>query len=178
MDKYIFRKKRALTDLHCNILIKYYEDRNIQHNEEFYEDDIREYSALSTTLNRDKFLSLWDILEVNIREYASLHKFLKSGYEWKLRSYFNIQKYEPGRCYKMEHCEHSPEYSQRILGWMVYLNNIKKGGGTCWPQQNFKSKPRIGDLYIWPAAWTHSHYGIVAPHENKYILTGWCNWLN
>ena len=67
--------------------------------------------------------------------------------------------------------------SKRLLGWMVYLNNITNKGGTCWPQQNFTSEPREGDLYIWPAAWTHSHYGIPAPQEMKYIMTGWCGFI-
>ena len=62
---------------------------------------------------------------------------------------------------------------RRILGWMVYLNDIKYKGGTCWPQQRFTSRPRQGDLYIWPAAWTHSHYVVPAPKEIKYIVTGW-----
>ena len=77
------------------------------------------------------------------------------------------------------HMEHGGEdyNSRRVLGWMFYLNDIKKDGGTCWPQQNFTTKPRAGDLYIWPAGWTHSHYGICAPEETKYIITGWCSFL-
>ena len=45
---------------------------------------------------------------------------------------------------------------------LVYLNDIKKDGGTYWPQQRFTTKPRAGDLYIWPAGWTHSHMGVIA----------------
>ena len=56
-----------------------------------------------------------------------------------------------------------------------YLNDIKIDGGTCWPQQNFVSIHRKGDLYIWPAGWTHSHYGIPAPKESKYFMSGWCS---
>ena len=98
---------------------------------------------------------------------------------------FNIQKYNPGQYYDSwsdteyweGHCEQQRSGSvSRVLGWMFYLNDIKKGGGTRWPQQRFTSKPRAGDLYIWPAGWTHSHYGIPAPKEIKYIITGWCSW--
>ena len=60
---------------------------------------------------------------------------------------------------------------RRVLGWMIYLNDCD--GGTRWPQQRFTTKPRQGDLYIWPAGWTHSHYGLPSKQE-KYILTGWC----
>ena len=60
---------------------------------------------------------------------------------------------------------------------MAYLNTINYKGGTIWPQQNFISSPKEGDLYIWPAGWTHSHYGMAAPEETKYILTGWCSFV-
>ena len=68
-----------------------------------------------------------------------------------------------------------PHDALRVLAWMFYLNDIKHKGGTCWPQQRFTSKPRAGDLYIWPSGWTHSHYGIPAPKENKYFISGWCS---
>ena len=59
--------------------------------------------------------------------------------------------------------------------WMFYCNDIKKGGGTKFPQQNFIAEPEEGTLLIWPAFWTHTHFGIKAPKEYKYIVTGWCS---
>ena len=53
------------------------------------------------------------------------------------------------------------------------LNNIRRGGGTEFVYQRVIAKPRAGDLYIWPAGWTHMHRGVNAPKEVKYILTGW-----
>ena len=76
-----------------------------------------------------------------------------------------------------EHMEHGSSFHdcRRMLAWMFYLNDIKKEGGTRWPQQNFTSRPRAGDLYIWPAGWTHSHHGLPAPKETKYLMSGWCS---
>jgi len=31
---------------------------------------------------------------------------------------------------------------------------------------------------IWPADWTHTHRGIVAPNEEKIIATGWLHLTN
>ena len=62
--------------------------------------------------------------------------------------------------------------TKRMLAWMIYLNDIKYKGGTCWPQQHYTSKPRAGDLYVWPANWTHSHYGVSAPKEIKILKNG------
>ena len=61
--------------------------------------------------------------------------------------------------------------------WMIYLNDIKVGGGTHFIHQEFTTKPISGDLYIWPAGWTHMHVGVNAPHERKYILTGWVEYV-
>ena len=92
----------------------------------------------------------------------------------------NLQRYKVGESYSTEHCENdgSPGMlSLRNIAWMFYLNDIESKGGTCFPSQNITLKPRVGDLYIWPAYWTHSHYGIAADKEIKYLLTGWCRYL-
>ena len=58
---------------------------------------------------------------------------------------------------------------------MFYLNDVTDKGGTCFPSQNKTLKARVGDLYICPAYFTHSHYGVPSPSQIKYIATGWCN---
>ena len=44
----------------------------------------------------------------------------------------------------------------------VFLNDIKKGGGTEFILQKYVAKPKAGDFYIWPAYWTHFHRGVKA----------------
>ena len=61
---------------------------------------------------------------------------------------------------------------------MTYLNDIKTGGGTFWHYQNLTTKPKKGLTVIWPAIWTHTHKGLPAPKELKYICTGWYEWEN
>ena len=85
-------------------------------------------------------------------------------------------RYEPGSYYDKIHCENDCYYRpsvERCFAWMIYLNNIRRGGGTEFVYQRVIAKPRAGDLYIWPAGWTHMHRGVNAPKEVKYILTGW-----
>jgi hypothetical protein len=136
------------------------------------------YKGIS--LEIDTNLIIKNCLIEGLNEYVEKHKFIKYLYaEWSFTKTFNVQKYLPGRGYTAEHTEHGNESfdSKRLLAWMIYLNDIKKGGGTRWPQQKYTSTAKQGDLYIWPAAWTHSHYGIIAPKETKYIVTGWCSYL-
>ena len=176
MDKYIFKKDNALSKYECNNYIEYFEsNKNIIKSTEN-----RGYFGVAGFLRSYEFQFLKNILETNIDEYVKQHPFLGALYTpWSIEESFNIQKYLPGMSYKGEHMEHGKDAydSRRLLGWMLYLNDIKEGGGTCWPQQNFITTPKGGDLYIWPAGWTHSHYGIVAPKEIKYIITGWCSFI-
>ncbi len=175
MDNFIFKKHTALTQYESNICIEYFEgDKNIK------EDKKRGYSLVYGSLGFDKFQFLKNILITNINEYVQQHLFLSTLYApWGIDDSFNIQKYLPGNAYGGEHMEHGKDFcdARRLLAWMIYLNDVKDKGGTCWPQQNFTSIPQTGDLYIWPAGWTHSHYGIASPTEIKYIITGWCSFV-
>ena len=175
MDKYIFKKDSALTSDQCNSYIEYMESSN-----NTIDDKLRGYKALGAALEVDTFTDLRMVLNLNVQEYVEQHLILSRIYtNWSVDNVFNIQKYEPNYAYDGEHMEHGKDRrsSVRLLGWMVYLNTINYKGGTIWPQQNFISTPKKGDLYIWPSGWTHSHYGIAAPEETKYILTGWCSFV-
>lgn len=61
----------------------------------------------------------------------------------------------------------------RVFAWMIYLNDIKQGGGTEFIYQDIITIPRAGDFYIWPAGVSHMHRGENAPFEKKYTITGW-----
>ena len=181
MDKHIFRKRKALDLRTCQHIIHTFLRSDEQWNKNL------QYYAIYPKLTDVTFSFLKPILRKYMDEYTEKHKFLSFKYnpnsyytKWDITDYFNIQKYDPGGSYAPgEHMEHGKgEWdSKRLLAWMIYLNDIKDKGGTCWPQQNFTSIPRTGDLYIWPAGWTHSHYGVASPTEIKYIITGWCSFV-
>jgi prolyl 4-hydroxylase len=88
---------------------------------------------------------------------------------------FNIQKYTPPTGgFKTWHCErNSVKVNNRILVWMMYLNTVEDGGGTEFRYLNHTEKAEKGKVVIWPSDFTHSHRGVVAPSEEKYIMTGW-----
>ena len=181
MDKYIFHKRKALTLEECENLINIFDsiDEIGMNTDQKRTDNSGKYTCVAGDIKQKKYKNLFDKLSDNLNQYKNKHIFLKTIYApWGITTGFNIQKYEPGDAYCSEHMEHgNSRDSKRLLGWMFYLNDIKNRGGTRWPQQNFTSKPRAGDLYIWPAGWTHSHYGIAAPNEIKYIITGWYEFL-
>jgi hypothetical protein len=95
---------------------------------------------------------------------------------WSLYPMVNIQRYYPGQYYKKLHCERvsgDGAAGKRHLVFMTYLNTVNEGGETRFHYQDVNVKPVRGKTLIWPAEWTHSHVGIPAPKETKYIITGW-----
>ena len=170
--KFIWTKEKAFSEAQCQRIINLMDSSTLTPAPSKFAN----YSVMSV----EAHLQEWTpILYAALEEYKQIHPFLQESCAWRLDSLCNYQKYSPNRYYGTEHCEHGPykEDARRILAWTIYLNTIKKDGGTRFPQQNFTTPARVGDLLIWPASWTHSHHGINAPDETKYIITGWCCYL-
>jgi hypothetical protein len=87
---------------------------------------------------------------------------------------FKVQKTEPGQGYHIWHCESSTRaFSNRVLAWTLYLNDVEEGGETEFIFQRMRVKPKTGTLVIWPAGFTHTHRGNPPISNTKYIVTGW-----
>lgn len=87
---------------------------------------------------------------------------------------FKVQKTKIGGGYHVWHCEASERnVCNRLLTWMVYLNDVHEGGETEFLYQHMRVKPEQGTLLIWPAAFTHTHRGNPPLSNEKYIVTGW-----
>jgi hypothetical protein len=99
---------------------------------------------------------------------------------WGLTENINIQYYKPGAGYKQWHTERIGKLipsAFRHLVFMTYLNDVFDQGGTEFRYQKIVAQPRKGLTLIWPVDWTHLHRGIVSPTEEKYIITGWFDFL-
>ena len=175
MNNFIYIRKNAFSKKQCNNVIYKLNTERIFTNEKNVP-QVRSYKGLEVNpYHQEWFKEYCTALE----EYKTKNNYLgKKISRWQTDNRCNYQKYEPGKYYKKEHCEHGYKESLRILAWMFYCNTIKKGGGTYFPQQDITVQPQAGTIFIWPAAWTHSHYGISAPRELKYIITGWCKLTN
>lgn len=128
----------------------------------------------SLIANKDLFIivnEVWQCVELYIKEFSALEN-LNIG----LDPFFIIQEYKPptGGFKKWHHERGSINVSRRMLTWMVYLNTIHNEGGTEFKYQKIKVNAEEGKILIWPSDFTHTHRGIVAPNETKYIITGWC----
>jgi hypothetical protein len=92
-------------------------------------------------------------------------------------SAYQVQKYpkEEKSGYFSYHCEsNNMMNSHRAMVYILYLNDVSKGGETEFIYQNTRLQPKQGTVVYFPPAWTHTHRGNpVFSNEDKYIMTGW-----
>ena len=116
-----------------------------------------------------------------VNDYITEYPYCNIGSPWGINSNYNLQYYKPGESFWGWHSERitSNDFvSKRMLVFMTYLNDVYDEGETEWHHQNLKVKPKKGKTVIWPVDWTYTHRGIPSPTQEKYIITGWFNYLN
>lgn len=89
-----------------------------------------------------------------------------------------IQKTKIGQGYHSWHFESSDfAVSTRIIAYNLYLNDVDEGGETEFLYLHKRIQARTGRLVIWPAAFTHAHRGNPPLSNDKYIITGWLEFM-
>ena len=113
-------------------------------------------------------------------QYVAKYKFCNTYDPWGINCPCNVQHYAPGQGFFKWHAERTSAEepaSGRHLVFMTYLNDVTDAGETEFYYQKLKVKPEKGLTLIWPADWTFTHRGITSPSQEKYIITGWFNYL-
>lgn len=188
---FIHTRKNALSKDVCESLIDIFEKRTELHNDGVFgaggrttkDDSIK--SSTDITFN-PSFLEDEDFgpifgdfliptLNNGLEDYRTrFYLGMENVSKMELTIFFNMQKYDPGGGYKIFHCERAGnQFFPRTLAWMIYLNDVERGGETEFFYQQHFERAKTGKLVIWPSDFTHTHRGIIAPLETKYILTGW-----
>jgi hypothetical protein len=117
--------------------------------------------------------AFWDCFEKYVSEYDALTTAERLG-----MVSCRLQRTAPGGGFHQWHFEQgSSAVSRRVLAWMVYLNDIEEGGETEFLYQHRRIKPKAGTIVIWPASFTHTHRGNPPLKDEKFILTGWIEFL-
>ena len=174
---FIYRKRSAYSQEGCDHAINFFEKRI----------DLQEAGTAGNELNYQwkkcteiflkstEYTLFTDALNGCLRDYIKIYTHLNQLARFNLDNSIKLQKYNPGEAYFAEHCENDgPGLGyDRVLAWMIYLNDVTDGGHTNFPNQKRKFQPRRGDILIWPAYFTHTHHGMVSKTQIKYITTGW-----
>ena len=126
----------------------------------------------------DAHIETLSVIKQCLDDYGSIWPDSMDVERFAIVERFNVQQYLPNGGYYARHSERQgPRSSHRHLVFMVYLNTVTDGGGTAFPNQDLVVDAVAGRVVIWPSDWTHSHYGIVSPTQEKFIMTGWYSYV-
>jgi hypothetical protein len=131
---------------------------------------------LSEELDRNVNTYIKDLTDLlNLDEKEEQSKYFIFQKKFLTHENFMIQKYNKNEGRFTYHNDFKVDWNKekyRVITYIWYLNNVEIGGETeVW--DNFKIKPEIGKLLLFPACWTFPHRGIMPISDNKYIITGW-----
>jgi len=187
-EQFIGIYENAFSEQFCKNSIKYFEDMRkvgFCHDRQSFEGAFKHKKDDSTVFpQHEAHVDLLPTIEI-LSEFTNVfwnkcypdysNKF-SSLQEADKHSIFccRVQKTEIGGGYHQWHFESSERAtSQRVMAWMVYLNDVEEGGETEFLYQHMRVKPKAGTLLLWPAGYTHTHRGNPPLSNSKYIITGW-----
>jgi hypothetical protein len=190
MKTFIYTKENAVPKHLCESIIEFFESNkkeqspgrifltDLKQSEDILSSDEEKVSTdICVSVHYENiFLNLMiDILNDCLNEYIEEYYFLRKVHTWTIDPHYNLQRYKPGEGYYAWHCENNgpgPISKDRVLAWMIYLNDVPDGG-TEFNYELPNLEAKVGTVAIWPAHWTHFHRGIVSNTKTKYIATGW-----
>ena len=109
----------------------------------------------------------------NISECFNIY-FIEYSMGQPITSYhFKAHRVQPSGGYHEWHHENAFEVPYRVLAWHLNLEVPKRGGETEFLFQSMRVEPKVGQLAIWPAGFTHKHRGNPPLEGQKTYLTGW-----
>ena len=164
----------------CDKLIKHFKDNKHLANSGVFSKsdnqsklvDTSKKQSLDLVFNDKKlFKELDKHLNTAIEKYQTKYDVVKSLSIFTMIEHPLLMYYDKGWGYKEWHNER-PFNKNRMMVWMLYLNDVEDGG-TEFLYQKLKVPAKKGLLLMWPPDFTHTHRGIVSQTKEKYILTGW-----
>ena len=181
---HILRMKGLVPEDECKKIINYFESHSELHHQGSSGNkgiDSKFKKDTEVNCNFDKSQGpCWisKYIDIALLKYIQQYPEVDKLAVFNKFQYFKLQRYFPSEGYFAYHCENdNPSVSNRVLAWMIYLNDVTDGGHTEFLNQKKKYQPRTGDVLIISAYFTHTHRGVVSKSQTKYIATGWFNFL-
>jgi hypothetical protein len=131
-------------------------------------------ATLSDTCFPSEMLQkFWSKLAGRFNEYR-----IKYTIEQSMSSFnFKMHRVRPSGGYHEWHQEQHYVVPERTLAWMVVVEAPESGGETEFLHQSLRVEPKVGQLTLWPAGFTHKHRGNPPLKGQKTYITGWFQML-
>lgn len=127
---------------------------------------LREIGYDTAKLDDKIFLAVGEALEV----YRAMHPVL--GPINMVDTGYQFQRYKKNEGFYKEHCDSLPGHGPgRILGIVIYLNDVAEGGQTQFPTLDLYVRPEAGKILLFPGGWTHPHESRLPISDDKYIIS-------
>jgi hypothetical protein len=126
-------------------------------------------SLMQDCFHKDITIPLWQNIEICLNLYFedyNINQLITS-------SAFRVHRVQPTGGYHAWHHEHAFDFPWRVLVWMIVIEAPKRGGETEFLYQSMRVEPKVGQLLIWPAGFTHKHRGNPPLEGQKTYITGW-----
>jgi len=137
-----------------------------------------EHDILWPTLAVPEMNYMLEWVQFALDHYTTSYPMLKESGAFKMDPGFNYQVYPKGHAYTGWHSERANiDSTNRMLVWMMYLNECEDGGETAFLYQKYNMKPEKGLLLFWPSDFTHTHRGMPSYKTEKKIFTGWYSYV-
>jgi prolyl 4-hydroxylase len=146
-------------------------------NREYREKVKKSLEIMIEPRNLKDFLYQEELLNC-LKKYISEYKYADEVDFYGITELIKIQYYDKGWGFYKWHSENlgKPITIKRHLVFSTYLNDVENGG-TEFFYQDYTTKAKKGSTIIFPAIWTHTHRGQISQDQEKYIITGWFNFL-
>ena len=168
----------------CKKVIEYYENENkfakfTRQNLEKVppvakDDTAKALTSANIHTWKDNFKAFFANFDMALKKYVDSTSLNTLYHELKYTG-MKIQKTLPGQGYHIWHIEHGRGEEDRVLTYLIYLNEVEEGGETELLHQSARIKPKTGRILIFPAGFPYVHRGNPPLKGNKYILTSWIN---
>jgi len=122
-------------------------------------------------------------IDLSVKVYESLKDPINQyiqNYDWIancpniIDTGYIFQLYEQGVGEYREHidgCSWVGNSEHRIMGVVVYINDVEQGGETYFRYQNISVKPEAGSVLLFPAFWSHPHQSNIPISGKKLIVS-------
>jgi len=90
---------------------------------------------------------------------------------------YRMQRYFRNHGYYRAHVDGNPwesisdDEKPRVLGVIIYLNDVEVGGSTYFPSHDVHVPAKAGRISVFPTNWTHPHMGQVPITSDKWIIS-------
>lgn len=119
--------------------------------------------------------------EVSLGLYSAIGHYIQQYerlWEWPgvRDTGYRLQRYTRNHGYYRTHIDGAPwdnsgSPGPRVLGVVMYLNDVEVGGSTYFPDHDIHVPAVAGSMSIFPTSWTHPHMGQTPLSEDKWMIS-------